>query len=328
MTDTQLTTFEQNELEQCEVVIEKGLRTFVDVGGALLKIRDKKLYRQDYPTFEEYCEDKWNFTDRRARMYIDASRAIGNLKSGTMVPLLPQNERQARPLTKLDPEEQQEAWQRVIETAPEGKITAKVVLKAAKEIQQERRQERRAERIETIIQKTAEPLYGIGKFTVLLCDPPWRYDFSRSTSREIENQYPTMDIDDICDLEIAKISNDDCVLFLWATNPKLPEALQVIKSWGFEYKTNMVWVKNKIGMGYYARQQHELLLIATRGSLPVPAAEFRPSSVIYSDREQHSKKPDVVYEIIEKMYPEYAKVELFARNKEERKNWTYWGNEL
>jgi N6-adenosine-specific RNA methylase IME4 len=326
MAEIQLSFIEKSELQQCEAIIEQGLRTFVDVGAALLKIHDKKLYRQEYSTFEEYCNKKWGFTDRRARMYIDASKTVGNLQSGTTVPVLPTNERQTRPLTKLAPEDQVKAWAKVIETAPEGKITAKVVLEAAKEIQQERREERRAERIETIIQETAKPIHGIGKFPIIYADPPWRYDFSRSTSREIENQYPTMELNDICNLEVAKIANDDCVLFLWATNPKLQEALLVIDSWGFEYKTNMVWVKDKIGMGYYARSQHELLLIATRGNVPVPAAEFRPSSVMYSDRDQHSKKPDGVYEIIEKMYPEYAKVELFARNK--RDGWEAWGNQL
>jgi hypothetical protein len=120
----QLTIFEQNELQQCEAIIEQGLRTFVDVGAALLKIRDSKLYRQDYSTFEEYCNDRWKFSDRRARMYIDASKAIGNLQSGTTVPVLPTNERQARPLTKLEPEDQVKAWHKVIESAPEGKITA------------------------------------------------------------------------------------------------------------------------------------------------------------------------------------------------------------
>jgi N6-adenosine-specific RNA methylase IME4 len=322
--DTQLSFIEKSELEQCETIIEEGLRTFVDVGGALLKIRDKKLYRQEYSTFEEYCQSKWSIERRRAYQLMDAATVVENVNNCTQT--LPQNEAQARPLTKLDPEDQVKAWAKVIETAPEGKITAKVVLEAAKEIQQERREERRAERVETIIQETAEPISGIGKFPIIYADPPWRYDFSRSTSREIENQYPTMELNDICNLEVAKIANDDCVLFLWATNPKLQEAFLVIDSWGFEYKTNMVWVKDKIGMGYYARSQHELLLIATKGSVPVPVAEFRPSSVIYSDRDQHSKKPDGVYEIIEKMYPEYSKVELFARNK--REGWEAWGNQL
>jgi N6-adenosine-specific RNA methylase IME4 len=324
MERAELSFIEKSELQQCETIIEEGLRTFVDVGGALLKIRDKKLYRQEYSTFEEYCQSKWSISRPRAYQLIDSAKVIGNLS--TFVDKTPDNEAQARPLTKLGPEDQVKAWAKVIETAPEGKITAKVVLEAAKEIQQERRAERRAERVETIIQETAEPIEGIGKYPIIYADPPWRYDFSRSTSREIENQYPTMELNDICNLEVVKIANDDCVLFLWATNPKLQEALLVIDSWGFEYKTNMVWVKDKIGMGYYARSQHELLLIATRGSVPVPAAEFRPSSVIYSDRDQHSKKPDGVYDLIEKMYPEYAKVELFARNK--RDGWESWGNQL
>ena len=324
MEESQLTIFEQNELQQCEAVIEKGLRTFVDVGGALLKIRDSKLYRQDYSTFEEYCQEKWNISRPRAYQLIDSVKVAENLS--TFVDKWPINEAQTRPLTRLSPEDQVKAWHKVIETAPEGKITAGIVLAAAKEIQQERREERRSERIEIIVHDTVESIEGIGKFPILYADPPWRYDFSRSSSREIENQYPTMELEDICNLEVSKISNDDSVLFLWATNPKLQEALQVIRSWGFEYKTNMVWVKDKIGMGYYARSQHELLLIATRGSVPVPAAEFRPSSVIYSDRDQHSKKPDSVYEIIEKMYPEYTKVELFARSM--RDGWESWGNQL
>ena len=319
----QLTIFEKNELQQCESIIEEGLKSFIDVGGALLKIRDSKLYRQDFSTFEEYCRDKWGMSRIHAHRMIEAVNVTNNL-----LPIgnkLPENESQARPLTVLEPEDQVKAWHKVIETAPDGKITAKIVLEAAKEIQQERREERRTERVESIIIETAEPIEGIGKFPILYADPPWRYDFSRSSSREIENQYPTMELDDICNLEVAKITNDDCVLFLWATNPKLQEALRVIEAWGFEYKTNMVWVKDKIGMGYYARQQHELLLIAAKGSVPVPMAEFRPASVIYSDRDQHSKKPDSVYEIIEKMYPEYPKVELFARSK--REGWASWGNQ-
>jgi N6-adenosine-specific RNA methylase IME4 len=319
-----LNSIELSKLKQCEQIIEKGLKTFIDVGGALLEIRDSRLYREEFGTFEEYCKERWGWARNYANKLIKATETVKNL--GTNVPILPSNEAQARPLTKLEPEEQREAWQDVIKNAPEGKITAKQVLEAAKKIQAKKRKERREERVETIVQKTTKPIKGIGTFPVIYADPPWRYDFSRSTSREIENQYPTMDLEDICNLEVGKIANDDCVLFLWATNPKLKEALMVIEAWGFEYKTNMVWVKDKIGMGYYARSQHELLLIATKGSVPVPAASFRPASVFYSDRDQHSKKPDGVYEIIEKMYPEYNKVELFARS--ERNGWAVWGNQV
>lgn len=163
------------------------------------------------------------------------------------------------------------------------------------------------------------------QYHIIYADPPWQYDFAVSLTREIENQYPTMELAEICSLPVKDCSNKDSILFLWATNPKLLEALKVIEAWGYNYRTNMVWVKDKIGMGYYARQRHELLLIATRGSLPVPEPENRPDSAIISPRTEHSKKPIVVYELIEKMYPHYTKLELFARNK--RDGWDVWGNQ-
>jgi N6-adenosine-specific RNA methylase IME4 len=102
--------------------------------------------------------------------------------------------------------------------------------------------------------------------------------------------------------------------------------MKVIESWGFTYRTCMVWVKDKIGMGYYARQQHELLLIAMKGSPRVPAPKNRPSSVVNAPRSAHSKKPDLFYELIERMYPRARKVELFCRSP--RDGWTAWGNEI
>jgi N6-adenosine-specific RNA methylase IME4 len=101
--------------------------------------------------------------------------------------------------------------------------------------------------------------------------------------------------------------------------------MQVMDSWGFTYRTCMVWVKDKIGMGYYARQKHELLLIGSRGSLPVPEPQNRPQSVVEAPRTEHSRKPDTFYDIIETMYPEYNKIELFSR--ERRDQWDCWGNQ-
>ena len=165
----------------------------------------------------------------------------------------------------------------------------------------------------------------IGKFSVLYVDPPWRYEHVETESRAIENQYPTMALEDIMRLDVDKIASDDCILFMWATSPKLYEAMKVLEAWKFNYRTCAVWVKDKIGMGYYFRQRHELLLVASRGSLPVPAPANRPDSVIEAKRTDHSRKPDCVYELIEKMYPEHAKCELFARNT--RDGWTGWGNQ-
>jgi N6-adenosine-specific RNA methylase IME4/ParB-like chromosome segregation protein Spo0J len=163
------------------------------------------------------------------------------------------------------------------------------------------------------------------RFIVLLADPPWRYEHTESESRAIENQYPTMSLDEICELPIQDVCTEDVILFLWATSPKLAEAMQVLEAWGFTYRTCAVWDKEKIGMGYYFRQQHELLLVAAKGHPPTPAPSDRVSSVVRSPRLKHSQKPEVVYEIIEAMYPNLPKLELFARNN--RDNWSAWGNE-
>lgn len=185
---------------------------------------------------------------------------------------------------------------------------------------------KRRNKAETIAANNQPIENSLGTFNVLYADPPWRYEHSVTDSRQIENQYPTMSLDDICALPIGEITEPDAVLLLWATSPKLAEAMQVIDAWGFTYRSCMVWDKERMGMGYYARQQHELLLIAARGNLPVPEAANRPRSVIRIERdEKHSAKPHEFYQIIERMYPEYRKVELFAR--ERRPDWAAWGNQ-
>lgn len=164
----------------------------------------------------------------------------------------------------------------------------------------------------------------IGEFSVIYADPPWKYDFSETTSREIESKYPTMTVEQIASMEIPSAEN--AVLFLWATAPKLLEALEIIKAWGFSYRTNAVWDKEIIGMGYWFRGQHEFLLVGTKGNVSPPEQSARVSSVIRQKRSEHSKKPGITYEIIEKMFPNQKRIELFARN--EREGWESWGNEL
>ena len=164
------------------------------------------------------------------------------------------------------------------------------------------------------------------KFDVIYADPPWKYDFSKSKSRAIENHYPTMALNEICDLfkrdnpcQIA----DDAVLFLWVPAPKLPEGLEVMRAWGFEYKSCWIWVKDKIGMGYYLRNKHETILLGTKGERTIP--EEYGDIVFAARRKKHSAKPRVVYRIIEDMYPDAKRIELFARDK--REGWAAWGNE-
>ena len=162
------------------------------------------------------------------------------------------------------------------------------------------------------------------KFDIIYADPPWEYDFSVSDSRAIESHYPTMSLNEICELKIPTVEN--AVLFLWTPQPKLREGLKVIEAWGFEYKTGMVWVKDKIGMGYWFRAQHEMLLVGKKGEVSPPAPAMRVASVIDARRsKKHSEKPKVVYELIRHMYPDAKCIELFARNRFE--GWAVWGNE-
>jgi N6-adenosine-specific RNA methylase IME4 len=162
------------------------------------------------------------------------------------------------------------------------------------------------------------------KYDVIYADPPWRYDFSKSDSREIENQYPTMTVEEICALKIP--SKENSVLYLWATAPKLLEALQVMKAWGFTYKTQAVWDKEIVGMGYWFRGQHEILLVGTKGRFSPPSQSNRTSSVFRERRSKHSKKPDSIRNWITVWFPAADKVELFARQKYE--GWSVWGNEV
>jgi N6-adenosine-specific RNA methylase IME4/ParB-like chromosome segregation protein Spo0J len=186
--------------------------------------------------------------------------------------------------------------------------------RAARQVLQRRRDEQL---------DTAPPLPD-GLFDLTLGDPPWRLPGSPDSSRAVENHYPTMPLDEIIALEVP--AADDAILFLWAVNSKLPEALQVIEAWGFGYTSNFAWVKDRWGLGSYNRCQHELLLIATRGRFRPPPENKRVSSVITAPRTEHSAKPPCLYEMLEAMYPRTRKLELFARGKS-RPSWTAWGNQ-
>lgn len=167
--------------------------------------------------------------------------------------------------------------------------------------------------------KTPQKLYQ-----VIYADPPWRYDFSKSDNREIENHYPTMSVEEICSLKVP--SDKNSVLYLWATAPKLREALRVMESWGFEYKTHAVWDKGMIGMGYWFRGQHELLLVGTKGKYSPPPQSERKSSIFSEKRTKHSKKPLSVLMHITAWNVGANKLEMFSREKHE--GWDVWGNEV
>jgi N6-adenosine-specific RNA methylase IME4 len=164
-------------------------------------------------------------------------------------------------------------------------------------------------------------------YDLIYADPPWRYA-NMEVQGSPENHYSTMSIDDICNLKINSSSNS--VLALWATSPLLPEALQVIKAWGFTYKTSLVWDKEKLGLGYWFRIQHEFLLIATKGKPKPPSPENRIRSVLRCKSGKHSQKPYEFYKVLNNLSPGPNRLEMFARYEDKLfkpDGWDFWGNE-
>ena len=156
------------------------------------------------------------------------------------------------------------------------------ILRTAQEIRARKAEMRRAERIERLAATCNQPLPSDRRYAVIYADPPWDFEVYNEESgieRAAANHYSTMSLDEICALPIPSLASPAAALFMWTTVPHLRESFQVLDAWGFEYKTNIVWVKDKIGLGYFVRNQHELLLIATRGDMPTPLSANRPSSV-------------------------------------------------
>jgi N6-adenosine-specific RNA methylase IME4 len=174
------------------------------------------------------------------------------------------------------------------------------------------------------------PFAGLPRhhFAVVLADPPWRfkvYSEATGSSRAASNHYGVMDLADIQSLPVDNLAARDAALFLWTTAPFLQKAFDVLVAWHFTYSSNFVWTKDKLGTGYWCRSQHEHLLIGRRGKFRAPKPADRAPSVIQAPRREHSRKPDEVYSILERAYPELPKIELFARHA--RLGWTAWGDE-
>ena len=174
--------------------------------------------------------------------------------------------------------------------------------------------------------KAAPPL-PVGIFDVLVADPPWAYSNSGGLPGQAENHYAAMPLDALKQMPLPQMA-ENAALFLWATNPLLPEALELVSAWGFSYKTNVVWVKTELqkpGVGFYVRGRHELLLICTRGRfVPDQAGRSPIGSVVSAPIGEHSRKPDEAYALIEAIYPGSRYVELFARRS--RSGWATWGS--
>lgn len=179
------------------------------------------------------------------------------------------------------------------------------------------------------------------RYGVILADPEWRFEpFSRETGMEkaADNHYPTSPLEAIKARGVEAIAADDAVLFLWATAPMLPQALEVMAAWGFSYKSHVIWRKAEagaggrsapgklvLGTGYWFRNGHELLLVGTRGNVPAPAMGSQFGSMLDAAPRRHSEKPEIFHELIEVYFPNLRRIELNARQA--RAGWDAWGLE-
>lgn len=162
-----------------------------------------------------------------------------------------------------------------------------------------------------------------GKFATIVADPPWQYD-NTSTRGAAEDHYPTMSIAELCGLPVKDWAADQAHLYLWTTNAFLRESFDVMDSWGFTYKTTLVWVKPQIGMGNYFRSSAEYILFGIRGGLRTKDCNQR--NWFEAPRGRHSKKPGYFFDLVETAsYPPF--LEMFARQRRLDPDWDFWGNE-
>lgn len=173
------------------------------------------------------------------------------------------------------------------------------------------------------------------KFGTILADPPWQFQ-NRTGKMAPEHKrlsrYPTMTLDDICDLPVEAVAAPRAHLYLWVPNALLPEGLKVMEHWGFKYKSNLIWYKvrkdggpDRRGVGFYFRNVTEILLFGVRGKDVRTLAPGRSQeNIISTQKREHSRKPDEQYELIESC-SWGPRLEMFARGP--RKGWTVWGNQ-
>ncbi|MFC3629204.1 MT-A70 family methyltransferase [Paracoccus angustae] len=176
--------------------------------------------------------------------------------------------------------------------------------------------------------------YGV-RFGTILADPPWQFQ-NRTGKMAPEHKrlsrYPTMGLDEICDLPVEAVADARSHLYLWVPNALLPEGLKVMEHWGFKYKSNLIWYKvrkdggpDRRGVGFYFRNVTEILLFGVRGRDVRTLDPGRSQeNVIATQKREHSRKPDEQYDLIEAC-SWGPRLEMFARGP--RKGWTVWGNQ-
>ena len=166
-----------------------------------------------------------------------------------------------------------------------------------------------------------------GGFQIVLADPPWRFasNSAAKPGRNARRHYDCMTVEEIAALPVREIAAPASLLLMWITVPFVHRADEVVRAWGFRSKSQLVWAKQRIGTGYWARNQHEPLIVATRGGFPCPRPALFPTSIIPGTQREHSRKPEWVQDQVDARLPDMAKLEMFGRRQ--RDEWAVWGND-
>lgn len=301
-----LTTTDAGRLAACEARIQQGLTTFIEVGQALMEIRDQRLYRATHGRFEDYCRERWGMDRINAHRHIEAATKVLSFDN-TDLPR-PSSLGVARELPR-EPEQAREVWAQAVEQHGPTPTAAQV------------RDVRAESTALTVVEPDPTPDLPDGIYRTIVADPPWRYG-NTATRGSAENHYPTMSMDELLALDVPAVSAADAHLYLWVTNGFLREGFDLIAAWGFTYKACLTWVKPQMGLGNYFRGATEHVLFGVRGRLPTNTRAA--VNWFQAPRGRHSAKPEAFYDLVEDASPG-PYLEMFARRQ--RLGWSTWGNE-
>jgi N6-adenosine-specific RNA methylase IME4 len=310
-------------------------------------IRDKAVAMETYAfqakdgtLIAEATEIKMRATRRIGELMaeqktISGRAKAGRPKKGSQNPIIKLEDqgvdknlaKAARTLAEISAKEFEKKIEMAITLATASTSGNAEVVKLARAERQKEKKVKRAKRQRQLAAKIKD--LPDRRYGVILADPGWKFEsYSEATGedRSAANHYTTETVTDIKNWPVPTIAADDCVLYLWATVPMLPEALMVMAAWEFEYKSHFAWDKEVAGHGYWNRGRHELLLIGTKGDPVAPSEGMQSDSVINERKTEHSVKPQKAYEIIEAYHEDIPKIELNRRGTP-RDGWDAWGNE-
>jgi N6-adenosine-specific RNA methylase IME4 len=286
--------------------------------ATLKQNRSVIITERDIPSFVKDTSSKTGVSENTVEKEIQIAKKLGSdIKETVRKHDIPKTD--ALKLARMDEEKQRAVVDKIRSGEAKSVVDAqRKVLKENIVSQYEDNPKNKGNKIDIFTIKN--------KYRIIYADPPWAYGDSRSGqgTTGATDHYPIMPLKDICSLPVKNITDENAVLFLWVTSPLLEECFEVIKAWGFKYKSSFVWDKIKHNMGHYNSVRHELLLICTKGSC-VPDNTKLFDSVQSIERTEHSQKPEEFREIIDTLYSKGKKIELFARKS--TADWDAWGYE-